>query len=113
MVYTLTLEYELLEEMSKNLRKEKTFDEDYLKEIISDVIEEVKGIRDYPMYYTERMIVDDLERFRAKIKRIVKFDYDQIGGTGNASRSENGVSITFVDRNSLFAGIGRIARIGR
>lgn len=107
----LTLENDIFEEMSKNLKKEAIYDEDYLKEIIGDVIEEVKEIRDYPEYYSDGMIVDDLRRLKGKMKKIMKFDYDQIGGFGNASRSENGVSITFVDRNSLFAGIVPILRI--
>lgn len=109
----LTLEYDIFEEMSKNLKKEPTYDEDYLKEIIGDVIEEVKEIRNYPEYYTDGMIADDLRRLKGKMKKIMKVDYDQIGGFGNASRSENGVSITFVDRNSLFAGIIPLSRTGR
>lgn len=109
----LTLEYELFEEMSKNLKKEKTFDEDCLKEIISDVIQEVKEARNYPLYYTDGMITDDLQKLRSKIKKIAKFDYDQIGGFGNASRSENGVSISFIDRNSLFSGVIPLSRTGR
>lgn len=109
----LTLEYEIFEEMSKNLKKEKTFDEDYLKEIIRDVIQEVREVRNYPPHYTEGMITDDLQRLRSKIKKIAKFDYDQIGGFGNTSRSENGVSISFIDRNSLFSGVIPLSRTGR
>lgn len=109
----LTLENDIFEEMSKTLKKEATYDEDYLKEIIGDVIEEVKEVRNYPEYYTDGMIVDDLKRLKGKMKKIMKFDYDQIGGFGNASRSENSISITFVDRNSLFAGIIPLSRTGR
>lgn len=109
----LTLENDIFEEMSKTLKKEATYDEDYLKEIIKDVIEEVKEVRNYPDYYTNGMILDDLRRLKGKIKRIAKFDYNQIGGEGEQSHSENGTSRTYVDRNSLFAGIIPLSRTGR
>lgn len=106
----LTFENDLFEEMSKTLSKEATYDEDYLKEIITDVIEEVKEARKYPDYYTNEKILDDLIKFKGKIKRIAKFDYDQIGATGESSHSENGTSRTYVDRNSLFSGIIPLSR---
>lgn len=109
----LTLEYDIFEEISKVLKKESTFDEDALKEIISDVIEEVKEIRNYPEYYTNGMIIDDLRKFKGKMKKIIKVDYNQIGAEGEQSHSENSISRSYIDRDSLFSGIIPLSRIGR
>lgn len=106
----ITLSHEITEEMSRKMCKEPNFDEEILAQIVNDVIDEVIGIREYPDYYTIERIRDDVRKFKAKIKKIAEFDYGLIGGAGNKSRAENGVSVTFVDRNDYFSGIVRLAR---
>lgn len=107
----LTFSHEITEEMSKKMSKDPLFDKEVLAQIVKDVIDEVIGIRQYEDHYADDMIKDDIKKYKAKIKRIAQFDYNQIGGEGNASRSEPGVSIVFEKRESLFSGILPLSRI--
>lgn len=110
----LALEYELLEDLTEELTAtDPKFKQELIKTKIKNAIREVRKARNYPKYYTESAIAEDLQNFYTNIRTLALYDYNLIGGEGNQSRSENGTSITFVDRNSLFAGVIPLSRTGR
>ena len=110
----LTLEYELLEDLTEELSAtDPKFKPELIKPKIKNAIREVKRTRNYPKHYTESAIVEDLENHYSNIRNIALFDYNLIGGEFQESYSENGKSGSFVNRNSLFAGIIPISRTGR
>ena len=110
----LTLEYELLEDLTEELSAtDPKFKPELIKPKIKNAIREVKRARNYPKHYTESAIVEDLENYYSNIRSIALFDYNLIGGEFQESYSENGKSATFVKRNSLFAGVIPLSRTGR
>lgn len=110
----LTLEYELLEDLAEELSAtDPKFKPELIKPKIKNAIREVKRARNYPKHYTESAIVEDLENYYSNIRSIALFDYNLIGGEFQESYSENGKSGSFVNRNSLFAGIIPLSRTGR
>ena len=110
----LTLEYELLEDLTEELSAtDPKFKPELIKPKIKNAIREVKQARNYPKHYAESEIVEDLENYYSNIRSIALFDYNLIGGEFQESYSENGKSATFVKRNSLFAGVIPLSRTGR
>ena len=110
----LTLEYELLEDLSEELSAtDPKFKPELIKPKIKNAIREVKRARNYPKHYTESAIVEDLENYYSNIRSIALFDYNMIGAEGQSSSSENGTSRNFIDRDKLFGGIIPLSRTGR
>lgn len=110
----LTLEYELLEDLTAELSEtDENFKQSLIIPKIKNAIREVKRARNYPKHYTESIIVEDLENYYSNIRNIALFDYNQIGAEGQASLSENGTSRSYIDRDKLFAGIIPLSRTGR
>lgn len=107
----ITLENDLLEDLTAELSiTDPLFNQAVIIPKIRAAMREVRRARNYPKHYTESAIVDDLENFYSNIRAIALYDYDKIGASGNASRSENGTSISFEDRSKLFSGIVPLAR---
>lgn len=110
----LTLENDLLEDLKSELSvTDPKFKPELIIPKIKNAIREVKRARNYPKHYTESAIVEDLENYYSNIRNIALFDYNLIGGEFQESYSENGKSGSFVNRNSLFAGIIPLSRTGR
>lgn len=110
----LTLEYELLEDLSEELSvTDQKFNPELIKPKIKNAIREVRKARNYPKHYTESMITEDLKDFYTNIRALALYDYNMIGAEGQSSIGENRTSRVFIDRNSLFAGIISLSRIGR
>lgn len=110
----LTLENDLLEDLKSELSvTDPKFKPELIIPKIKGAIREVRRARNYPKHYTESAIVEDLENYYSNIRNIALFDYNLIGGEFQESYSENGKSGSFVNRNSLFAGIIPISRTGR
>ena len=110
----LTLENDLLEDLKSELSvTDPKFKPELIIPKIKGAIREVKRARNYPKHYTESAIVEDLENYYSNIRNIALFDYNLIGGEFQSNSSENGTSRSFVDRNSLFAGIIPLSRTGR
>ena len=110
----LTLEYEILEDLTEELSEtDPKFKPEFIKPKIKNAIREVRRARNYPKYYTESMIAEDLQNYYSNIRALALYDYNLIGGEFQESYSENGKSGSFVNRNSLFAGIIPISRTGR
>jgi len=101
---------EIADEISKTMISEPTFDKAALCEKVENAIEEVKEARNYPHYYTDLAIDEDLRRLKSKIKRLALYDYNQIGAEFQTSDSENSISRTWVEREKLFNGILPICR---
>lgn len=110
----LTLEYELLEDLTEELSAtDPKFKPELIKPKIKNAIREVRKARNYPKHYTESTIAEDLQDFYSNIRALALYDYNIIGGEFQESYSENGKSGSFVKRNSLFAGIIPLSRTGR
>lgn len=110
----LTLEFELLEDLTEELTAtDPKFKQELIKPKIKNAIREVRKARNYPKHYTESMVSEDLQNFYTNIRALALYDYNIIGGEFQESYSENGKSGSFVNRNSLFSGIIPLSRTGR
>ena len=81
-----------------------------LRSKVENAYYEVKTARRYPISYTEASIDRDLENYFSQIRAIALFDVNQIGAEGQTQYSQDGVSVHYVDRNRLFAGVLPIAK---
>ena len=106
----LTLQDELIADLTEELGAEPTFNAEVLKRKVISAIREVKKARKYPSFYTEEQIASDLYNYYSNARNIALYDYNNIGGEFEQSHNENSVSRTFVDRNSLFSGIVALSR---
>lgn len=83
-----------------------------LRAKVENAYREVKTARRYPLSYTDAMIERDIDKYYSQIRSIAMYDYNQIGAEGQTSFSEDGSSIHYVSRDSLFSGVLPIARRG-
>ena len=87
----LTLEYELLEDLAEELSAtDPKFKPELIKPKIKNAIREVCKARNYPKYYAESAIAEDLQNFYSNIRALALYDYNIIGGEFQESYSENG-----------------------
>jgi hypothetical protein len=107
----LTLEQELVADLTDELSEDELFNEKLLLSKIRNAIREVKRARSYPISYTDDMIDSDLYDYYSNIRNIALYDYNMVGMEFEASHSENSVSQTMTDRTKLFAGIIPFAKI--
>lgn len=105
------LQDELIADLTTELSKEETFDSSILTQKVVSAIREVKKARKYPFYYTETQIQKDLYEFYPNIRNIALYDYNLTGAEGEITHSENGVSRSYADRNSLFNGVIPLTRL--
>ena len=101
----LTMQDELIADLTAELGTEPTFNADALKQKVISAIREVKTTRKYPSYYTEEQISRDLYEFYSNARNIALYDYNKMGGEFEQSHNENSVNRSFVDRSSLFGGV--------
>lgn len=108
---TLSLEDEIIADLSAELSvSDKTYNEALMLPKVRNAIREVRRARKYPSHYTDEQVNEDMYDFYSNIRSIALYDYNLIGGEGQSSSSENGVSRSYIDRNSLFNGIIPLAR---
>lgn len=109
------LEEKIIEELTVELSKDADFDSDVLAIKVKNAIREFKSARGYNSnidYYTEAMIEQDLmDNYYSDILGLALYDYNIIGGEGQTSHSEEDVSRHYVDRNSYFRSVVKIALI--
>lgn len=86
-------------------------DNPLIEQLISQAKADIVAKRMYPDNYTERKIAEDLKRFESVIVNVVVYDHSQAGENFMASYSENGVSRTWRDRDSLFVGVFPFAKV--
>lgn len=79
--------------------------------ITKTVVRELIQRREYPSTYTEEDILADLDNYYATILKVAEYDYNMIGVEGQKSHSENGVSRSYVDRDSLFGDVYKFVKI--
>lgn len=107
----LSLEDELMADLTAELSvSDATYNESLMLPKVRNAIREVKRARKYPSYYTDEQVDEDMYDFYSNIRNIALYDYNLVGGEGQSSSSENGVSRSYIDRNSLFNGIIPLAR---
>ena len=76
-------------------------DNPYIKQARNEVVSK----RNYPESYTDEKISEDLKQFEDVIVNLALYDHSQAGEAYMASYSENGVSRSWKDRESLFVGV--------
>lgn len=110
----LTLEYELLEDLTEELSAtDPKFKPELIKPKIKNAIREVRKARNYPKHYTESAIAEDLQDFYSNIRALALYDYNMVGAEFEESHSENSVSRSWKDRSKLFSGVIPLSRTGR
>jgi FtsZ-interacting cell division protein YlmF len=82
-----------------------------LEQLISQAKADIVAKRMYPDSYTDEKIAEDLKRFESVIVNVVVYDHSQAGENFMANYSENGVSRTWRDRDSLFVGVFPFAKV--
>ena len=80
-------------------------DNPYIEQLIKQARNEVVSKRNYPENYTDEKISEDLKQFEDVIVNLAVYDHSQAGEAYMASYSENGVSRSWKDRESLFVGV--------
>ena len=105
------LEASIVTELTTELNKETDFDATMLEAKVHNAYREVKTVRNYPKYYPQGVIDDDMEEHYSYIKAIALYDYTKIGAEGQENYSADGETIKYVDRNNLFVGVLPLARV--
>lgn len=78
---------------------------------VKDAVREVKHERNYPEYYTDEMILTDLEKLYPNIKAKALYKGNLIGSEFETSNNEGGTSRVFMAYEKLSNGIIPIARV--
>lgn len=82
-----------------------------LEQLIKQAETDIKAKRMYPESYTEEKIAEDMEKFQSVVVNLAVYDRSQAGENFMASYSENGVSRTWRDRETLFVGVFPFAKV--
>lgn len=80
-------------------------DNPYIEQLIKQAKNEVASRRNYPESYADEKISEDLKRFEDVIVNLAVYDHSQAGEAYMASYSENGISLNWKDRESLFVSV--------
>lgn len=95
---------ELISDLTSELESEPTFQENILAAKVKNSVREVYEIRNqgYPIWYTDDMVIKDIESLYSKIRGRALFYYNQTGAEGQTSHVENGVNIHFGSIDKLY-----------
>lgn len=96
---------EILESLKITLGVTEASDIAILTEILNDAISEIKEARKYPSDMVASKIEEDMLKYISNIKKLTKYDYNQVGVEYQESHNENGISRTYMDRRKCFDGI--------
>ena len=88
------------------------FNADLLRVKVNGAYREVRAARRYPAFYSEAEIESDMNKYYSNVLAIARYDFNQIGAEGQKSYHEDGVTVHYVDRNSLFYGVLPMAKKG-
>lgn len=106
------LKEEIVAQLTKELADEPLFSESSLDAKVSNAIMEMRMKRNYSATsYTEDQIADDLYNYYSTIANVALYDYNKIGTEGEKSRTENSISQTWEDRDSLFQGVHAFVKV--
>lgn len=107
----MSIDYSVLKaavvaDLTTELSGEPGFSAAILGNKVEMAIQEVILRRNYSASsLTDTQISEDLSNFRSTIVNVARYDYNQIGAEGQSAHSENSVSRTWIDRNTLFNGV--------
>ena len=112
MTLLLGLQEELVEDLTAELKNDPNFNVAILKSKVKGAVRDVIRCRNYgATSYTEERIAADLENYYSVIKNIALYDYNQSGAEGQISHDENGISRSWVSRDSLFNGVVAFVKV--
>ena len=96
---------EIFEDLTTELGLIKETDKAVLTSKVKNAYREVKRTRNYQSYHTQDFIDNDMKNFYSNIRELALYDFNQVGGEGQISHSENGTSRAWKDRKECFNGI--------
>ena len=96
---------EILESLETLLGVTEEGDIAILTEILNDAIAEIKEARHYPSEMSASDIEADMLKYITNIKKLSKYDYNQVGAELQTTHNENGVNRSYSDRRKCFDGI--------
>lgn len=95
---------EIVADLTDELDTDDNFSETLLRSKVKGAVREVRLARRYPNC-PESFIEGDMENYYPVIRKIALYDYNQIGSEFENSHSENGISRSYKNRDSLFSGV--------
>lgn len=105
------VEDEATGEKSDKVVFDKKEDNPLIEQLLEQARNEVISRRNYPDTYTQDQIDRDVQKFENVMVNLAVYDRSQAGEAYMASYSENGVSRTWKDRNSLLSGVYPFVKI--
>ena len=90
---------------------DKKEDNPLIEQLLEQARNEIIEKRNYPETYTQDQIDRDVQKFENVMVNLAVYDRSQAGEAYMASFSENGVSRTWKDRNSLLSGVYPFVKI--
>lgn len=84
---------------------DKKEDNPLIEQLLEQARNEIIEKRNYPETYTQDQIDRDVQKFENVMVNLAVYDRSQAGEAYMASFSENGVSRTWKDRESLLSGV--------
>lgn len=90
---------------------DKKEDNPLIEQLLEQARNEIIEKRNYPEMYTQDQIDRDVQKFENVMVNLAVYDRSQAGEAYMASYSENGVSRTWKDRNSLLSGVYPFVKI--
>lgn len=90
---------------------DKKEDNPLIEQLLEQARNEIIEKRNYPETYTQDQIDSDVKKFENVMVNLAVYDRSQAGEAYMASYSENGVSRTWKDRNSLLSGVYPFVKI--
>lgn len=84
---------------------DKKEDNPLIEQLLEQARNEIIKKRNYPETYTQDQIDSDVKNYENIMVNLAVYDRSQAGEAYMASFSENGVSRTWKDRESLFVGV--------
>lgn len=102
---------EILEELKIELGVKEETDLAILEVKFRNAIREVRLARGYRDSHDADFIDSDLQNYIGNIKDLTMYDFGLVGGEGQKSHGENGISRTWKDRKDCFNGVVRFAQI--
>lgn len=112
MIDTKGLENEILMDLTAEFCGEENFKQEVLAVKIKLAVREIISKRNYSATtWNDEQKLDDLYSYYATISNLARFDYNQYGAEGETSHTENGVSRTYVSRDSLLKDVHAFVKV--
>ena len=103
---------EIVDDLKIELSDEPTFKVEILRNKVKNACREVMMKRNYKVTrYTDDEILDDLFNYYSVIENLARFDYNQLGAEGEQSHTENGITRSYVSRDSLLKGVHAFVKV--